>query len=326
MTQLKVNSKADRWVCRVITFAVFGIFIISQDAIPQDTASVFRYPSAANVHIKVSCNVSSSNGGFHYSFDVRSEENSQQKTEAFFVDVGSTITAIKMPDLWLGSISATRKALMWFSRDSLRDIMPGGRNDRFGFTSPGLPAIAVFYAVGHVPIPEFPFGQTPDSIVGNDVFGNSFRGITLTALDPAGPFFPQTFIDTLLSYARESVDLGWLGTSRDDDCDNDEHPQDGIEKNIERRLTLAQRDLQKGDSIKARKDLELLVNKVDRIWKRGQMIEKKHEHDRGDWWQHRKDWVVMTSEAYALLKYNTEYLIDRLPERERHEGRGKKEQ
>jgi hypothetical protein len=25
----------------------------------------------------------------------------------------------------------------------------------------------------------------------------------------------------------------------------------------------------------------------------------------------------MTSEAYALLKYNTEYLIDRLPEKDR---------
>jgi hypothetical protein len=149
----------------------------------------------------------------------------------------------------------------------------------------------------------------------------NYHGWTIGPTAPPLNFNATIWIDTLLSYTRQSVALGWLGREKDDDCDNDEHPQDGIERNIEHRLTMAQRELQDGDSVKARRDLQMLVNKVDRIWKRGQIVEKKHEHDRGDWWQHRKDWVVMTSEAYALLKYNIEYLIDKLPERERHEGK-----
>ncbi len=144
---------------------------------------------------------------------------------------------------------------------------------------------------------------------------------TVGPSEAPNPLDCVVFVDTILSYTRQSVALGWLGRERDDDCDEDEHPRDGIEKNIERRLTMAQRDLQHGDSVKARRTLEQLVKKVDRIWKRGQEVQKRHERDRGDWWQHRKEWVVMTSEAYALLKYNTEYLIDRLPERERREGR-----
>jgi hypothetical protein len=125
---------------------------------------------------------------------------------------------------------------------------------------------------------------------------------------------PSDYLDTLLSFTHQSADLGWLGRGRDNDCDDDERPDDGIVKNIELRLQKANRELTRGDSVQARKKLEKLVQKVERIWKRSQEEEKKHGRDR---WE-RQDNVIMTSEAYALLKYNSEYLIDRLPDKSKH--------
>ncbi len=204
-----------------------------------------------------------------------------------------------------------------------------GESIRISFESKGLPSVKRFWCEGWViPVTEdqvdslYALGYK-DKDIFRPWYEEMVQGTTIAPLIPQGSFIALVFLDTIQSYANRSVGLGWLGKNRDDDCDNDEHPQDGIEKNIKRRLTMAQRDLQHSDSVKARMDLQMLVNKVDRIWKRSQIEEKKHDHDRGDWWQHRKDWVIMTSEAYALLKYNTEYLIDKLPERERRGGKEK---
>ncbi|GJQ22204.1 MAG: hypothetical protein HBSIN02_25590 [Bacteroidia bacterium] len=131
----------------------------------------------------------------------------------------------------------------------------------------------------------------------------NFSGLTIGPTAPPANFIPLAFLDTLLSYTRQSAELGWLGKERDDDCDEDEQPDDGLILNIEQRLTKAKRELMREDSVKARRELEKLVKKVERIWKRSQ-----EEANRG-----RKG--PMTSEAYALLKYNTEYLIERLPEK-----------
>ncbi len=120
---------------------------------------------------------------------------------------------------------------------------------------------------------------------------------TIGPKPPPNPFVLLPFLDTLLSYTRQSAQLGWLGINRDDDCDDDERPDDGVVRNIENRLQKARRELVRGDSVKARRELEKLVRKVDRLQRRGER--------------------VMTSEAYALLKYNTEYLIEQLPERRR---------
>ncbi|MBI3578094.1 MAG: hypothetical protein HY089_01620, partial [Ignavibacteriales bacterium] len=63
----------------------------------------------------------------------------------------------------------------------------------------------------------------------------------------------------------------------------------------------------KGDSSKAREELEEFVERVEEIYKESvKAEEKKKEHE-----------VVMTSEAYALLKYNAEHLINKLPRKKK---------
>jgi hypothetical protein len=176
---------------------------------------------------------------------------------------------------------------------------------------------------------SFPEGTAPDSIPGYSnltSFGPGVVGLTVGPVMPPDPFLAGHFIDTLLSYTRQSVDLGWLaskdskrGIGRDDDCDNDERPDNGVAGNIERRLEIAKRELSKGDSVSARRDLERLLSKIERVWKRSQDQDKKRGRNRKEEMRSKDDKIIMTSEAYALLKYNLEYLIDRMPERERRE-------
>ncbi len=119
------------------------------------------------------------------------------------------------------------------------------------------------------------------------------------------------WIDTLVSYKHRAVELGWLRGRRDDDCDDDEKPDDGIVKNLDKRLEKARKELVKEDSVQARKELEKFVKKVEQLRKRSEEAEKKNKPDQ----------VIITKEAYLLLKNNADYLIERLPEKK---GKGKK--
>jgi hypothetical protein len=197
---------------------------------------------------------------------------------------------------------------------SYEEILPGRSLGGFEMMSKGLPSIRRC-----IVSPLFDFDSlfseerfpNEEDIPNTDSIQNAvkFHGWSVGPTGPPSDFDASVWIDTLLSYTRQSAELGWLGRERDDDCDDDERPDDGIVKNIEQRLQKAKRELSKRDSVQARKELEKLVQKVERIWKQSQEDEKKHGRDR---WE-KRDQVIITSEAYALLKYNTEYLIDRLP-------------
>ena len=303
------------WSRTLLTLLIVVGFL--GEAVSQDTVIVLRYPSASNVNILLECSVAKLNRAARYSYELKSMFDSQQRVGEFFVDIESEIDTIISPNHWRGAKSHTRRAVMWFSRDSTADIPPGGRLGGFNLLSRGLPAIGIYYARGYVPIPEIPFGQTPDSIIGYDVFQNSFKGWTVTPKTVREPPVVADVLDTLLSYTRQSAELGWLGKDRDNGCDDDERPEDGVVKNIEKRLEKTKRHLERDDSLKARRELEKLVQKVERIWKRSQDQDKKR--GRGKEW--KQDTSIMTSEAYALLKYNTKYLIDHLSDKQPKRGK-----
>ena len=189
--------------------------------------------------------------------------------------------------------------------DFFRPLIDAGqRVSGYVVNSRGVPGIRGFIASPRFEVndyyPRVDEVSNPDSLadeIDRDREAVKYRGLTVGPTAPPANFVTLTFLDTLLSYTRQSAQLGWLGRDRDDDCDDDERPDDGVVRNIENRLQKARRELVRGDSVKARKELVKLVRKVDRLQRRGERI--------------------MTSEAYALLKYNTEYLIERLPERRR---------
>jgi len=238
--------------------------------------------------IMVKATVIRDNGGsFTFSYLVENKQTSLQKLESFLVlRKTDSISTHVTRSAWESLIRRRVPSVLWVDLSETNLIFQGDRDSSFRLQTPALPTITTYYAQGWN-------GAT--DLAG--IFTNSVQGKTLGPADPPDPFVCLSFLDTLLSYTRQSAQLGWLGRIRDDDCDDDERPDDGVVRNIENRLQKARRELVRGDSVKARRELEKLIRKVDRLQRRGER--------------------VMTSEAYALLKYNTEYLIERLPERRR---------
>jgi len=330
---------------------LFALLIVSQASFGQCPEYDLQPPRLSNVVVRSFVAQDGATKIFTYSYSITNGATSTGCIDRFQMDIIAPPDGIELSNVGLVDYPryVDRSALQfhpqlriipvaipklptfrgfssaWFAGFSVRGIVdwvraikrfqlePGATIDSLIMTSHGIPGLRSFViSPSYNPMP--PVIITPeneDSVYLNvppptreeeEAFQRledsiKFRGLTIGPTAPPANFVATAFLDTLLSYTRQSAALGWLGRDRDDDCDDDERPDDGVVRNIENRLQKARRELVRGDSVKARRELLKLVRKVDRLQRRGER--------------------VMTSEAYALLKYNTEYLIERLPERRR---------
>jgi hypothetical protein len=289
------------------------IFLSKQDIMAQ-IDSLPPYPSAKEVRPTVIASTNKEDAKYIFGYTVANGVDALQHIWTFFVEIKSKSFNSMSPTDWHSSLIRRDSitAITWGSEDSLADIAAGKSLRGFKIVSTGLPGVVRFFAHGFLEPPE---GEIEYQSGSNDVLVNSVQGITLGPMDPPVFFVPISFLDTLISYKHQSVTLGWLKTKRDDDCDEDEQPDDGVVNNLDKRLEKARKELSKRDSTKARKELEKFVKKVEKLRKRSEEAEQKNKSDQ----------VVMTSEAYALLKFNAEYLIDGLPEKKPTKGSKEKD-
>lgn len=188
------------------------------------------------------------------------------------------------PSFWSGLLGNT--GIASFFGDGRNDVQPGQLLDGFVMTSKGLPGIRDFIAQP----PYDPNDFYPDidlvseqeaaqivAQVDSDRVRLVFRSKTIGPTAPADPFDASTFLDTLISYTTQSLALGWIA---------DQQTADKYEDHF----NIAKTQLQQQDTTAARSELQTVLQEVDQ--------------DSGS---------VLTSEAYALLRFNTEYLLDQLP-------------
>ncbi len=75
-------------------------------------------------------------------------------------------------------------------------------------------------------------------------------------------------------------------------------------KSLDKKLEKAREELVKRDTKEAIEKLNSFIHEVEALYKEGKEKEEKHNKEEG----HSR----ITSEAYALLKYNAVYLIEQL--------------
>jgi hypothetical protein len=160
----------------------------------------------------------------------------------------------------------------------------------YGFlfqTSYGLPGIVDFYVEGES-IARCPEGMAVDFIPGYDditPYGPGIVGKTVGPTAPPADFKPLDFLDYIISMKHEASSLGWIRNK-------------GIEQSLDAKLENARRKIEQGDNETAKNILHAFVNEVE-----AQGCESYDECPPG---KH------LTSEAYALLKYNALYMIEQL--------------
>jgi len=237
------------------------------------------------------------------------------------------IDDLHVPKNWDGVVFNEGRTLVRWGADvndstgKFKDILqPRGTRSGFSFAALVLPGIVDYYAEGWAPFPSFEEGEATDSIPGySDLtpYGPGVVGKTIGPVQLPEPFAASIFLDTLLSYVHQAHELGWINNTRDDDAEEDERAEDGVVKNLDKRLELTRDLLERQKITQAKNHLQRFLGKVEKLWKRQQKEEEKNR---------KNPRIIFTSEAYALLKYNGEYLLDHLKEtKEEKEDKGKAE-
>jgi hypothetical protein len=278
----------------------------------QDTASVTFIPSTGDyllqytvngiqysdtlepptkIHPTVSCVTSFDNSVrlYGYLYTIGLLPMSQQLLMSFSVEHKAVIVSPQKPNAtwrmfaWYPQVWKWSNSLINPSglRPDTTDIGPGESMAGFSFRSPGLPSIVKGYFSGNAVSLAFT-GEPPslmeELLVPLRVFPNDqvIRS-TIGPMTPPTPFNVLTFLDTLASYTTRSRSLGWI------------EDQTTADKYLSY-FSSARAKLVQQDSVGARTPLQQVLRDVD--------IDST---------------ANLTSEAYALLRYNTEYLLNQLP-------------
>ena len=266
------------------------------------------------LNIRITTEVKNADSVFVYTFSINNNVGSQQSLEDVRIEVGDfreteggTLKdfinlSTKNWEASVDNVTALPKdttavaLVVWgvgdttASVDDLYQPAPSavnpGESITVRFESKGLPSIKRFWAKGWTkPITE----EQLDSlhalgIADNEIFKpwyeEQVQGETIAPIVLGGPFDTLSFLDTLLSYTTQSRTLGWITSQTTAD-------------KYTSYFTSAKSNLQTDNINAARATLQQVLSDVN--------VDSSS---------------TLTSEAYALLRYNTEYLVSQLPAQE----------
>lgn len=182
---------------------------------------------------------------------------------------------------WTGSFSNDLTAV--FHDGVTNAINPGDSLDGFELMSKGLPGIRrcivspFLDVIALFPDPNdttITYYVPPVDSVRNAV---KFHAFTIGPTAPPASFSAATFLDTLISYKHQAFALGWI-------------KEEGIVISLDAKLEAARVQII-NDRPSAKQILQSFVNELEALNTQSNKI---------------------SSEAYALLKFNAQYLISRL--------------
>ena len=218
----------------------------------------------------------------------------------FKFDTTVRVTSVGIPRLpsykglssaWFASFSVD-STVGWFRAIPEYRLEPGGRIDGIVMTSHALPGIRRFIiSPSYSPKPDVEVTpQNEDSLHQNatesldeeEAFQQleksiKVRGVTVGPTPPPFPFVPATFLDTLVNYVIQSKQFRWVETQ-------------ATANKYFGYFNAAKSNLQSNDIDGARIILHTVLSQT--------ILDTTSN---------------LTNEAFALIHYNTEYLIAKLP-------------
>ena len=227
---------------------------------------------------KVTCDVNRSRHGFLYSYTLSNDATSDQPIWRFAVEKPYEFVKAGSDDpniKWAHRYSKNWDILIW-------NISNDEKYYPFDYIYPGdvrndfnLETEAPLIYIGNYYVQ----GKNGKKIYTDQyIKENSFDGKTICGKYPSEPFVPQEFLDTLKSYNNQSFNLGWIQTQENRDKYNNY-------------FNNAKNYLEQNNNNAAKSELQLVLNQCN-----------------------ADSSTVLTSEAYALLYFNTEYLIEQIPD------------
>jgi len=261
---------------RSIVLVLSLSFWLPAISLAQDTLKIFRFPPIDQIDVIIGVRVTATGGKYRYQYEIKSLQTSKQEIWVIDMPFDTPPSNIHSPQGWIFDVGGKVATIQWGARRAVHFIRPSQTLSGFGYDSEGLPTIRRMYLEGWAEPPELTF--EPDSTIGGDVLEDSKKVLTIGATKTPADFNPMVWLDTLISYKHQAFALGWIKNQ-------------GIVTSLDAKLENAKRQLQRNNKTAAKNTLQAFVNEMEALNKQGNQI---------------------TSEAYALLKFNAEYLISKL--------------
>jgi len=243
----------------------------------------YQYLPTDGVVVEVSSKLSITGEEFVYNYTLSNDYQSKQRINAIYLKDALNVSNYKVPQNWKAQVSGSTHGISWYVFDNNKPSMiyPGNNLSGFGYDAGGLPSINHYYIQGYQPGPYLHGDYAPPFSIEefrNNKLNNSVSGMTIIPKDPPDPFIPLNFLDTLINYNQHSFQLDWIANQATADKYDS--------------LLNTAKTLLEGNHIPwVDSTLHTVLEQVD-----------------------EDSTSNLTSEAYALLRYNTEYLLDNLPE------------
>lgn len=213
----------------------------------------------------------------------------RHSSEDAFQRVPMVPVGISGPEGWTSDLgfddrTPPRGFAGWGSMDEPFRILPGQTLEGFQITSYGLPGVRVTEIQ-----PGIDWDNVPDEFA-SPVKARELRDSLIFSTKTVGPtappatFVPLEFLNYLITLLHDSRQQGWIKV-------------DGVHQSLLAKLIAAKRKLEAGDTLVAKDTLNAFLNEV----RAASCLEFSCPGNRPE-----------TSEAYALLFFNGQFLWERL--------------
>jgi len=239
------------------------------------------FPSATNLTPSIQTKVTESGNVLTYSYSVSNSPSSKQALGDWGFGYQQTISIFitMTPAGWLGNPKMGDSFAAGWTALS-QPISPSGNQSGFQVEAQGLPGFVQAFAAGYIPLeklPAFPDDQAPEDLPGSDILENSVKITTIGPTPLPSQFDSLQFLKYIIGLKEQAFTLGWISNG-------------GVKTSLDAKLNAAQTALNNGNQKEAKNQLNALLNEVN-----------------------AQAGKQLSSEAVALLQFNTQYLISQLP-------------
>ncbi len=271
----------------------------NEEVIEKDTLIYLIFEPSTKIvpilHCFVKFNCDSDKEKFIYSYIVENNLTAKQSIDYFILGFGDGATIYNRttnawyngPTYMPGALKLDSK-LYWSGigdNPDIRLVKPGEKLDGFNISSPSQPGIfkVLFQGIPDTLYNSLIFGYN-DSPIRDQIYdllygeNNFVKCMTIAPSNVTMVIGRLAFLDTLISYTSQSLELGWI-------------KQNSTSDKYLSYFNSAKTQLEQDNINQVRDILKNVLKEVD-----------------------KDSTEAITSEAYALIRYNTEYLLEQLPE------------
>lgn len=235
-------------------------------------------------NIEVSVDFNSANNLYTYVYSIENETTAPRLLYSFSIHKNADITDLNNPTkIWIANIIERESIVRWhYGRGAIKGIKPGSMETGFSFNSNGMPSIVPAFASSNT-FMGFPDEGPTNLELQNklDSLEQATQHVNLNTIGPrrlADDIDNTSLLDTLYSYLNFSCDTTWIENQ-------------GICRSLETKLDNTRQQLDHNNNRAASNSLQSFINEVMAL---------KDEQ--------------LSSEAFALLYFNGQYLLERLQE------------